>query len=75
MVWHTCEGVSSIDQWIWDKGIKRFLFCLILSRLASRRENQRTFLIYNRSVIVVELNGGVWLGKEKLLDDNELTEV
>ena len=21
MVWHTCEGVSSIDQWIWDKGM------------------------------------------------------
>ena len=46
-----------------------------MPRLAFRREIERTFLIYNRSVIVVELNSGVWLGKVKLLDDNELTEV
>ncbi len=26
MVWHTFEGVSSIDQWIGDKGIIRLEF-------------------------------------------------
>lgn len=54
---------------------KCFLFYQIVSRLALRRQIHRTFLTYNRSVIVVELNSGVWLGTEKLLDDNELTEV
>jgi len=44
MVWHTCEGVSSIDQWIWDKRIKEFLHCSMVSRLAFRREIERTFL-------------------------------
>jgi len=28
MVWHTCQGISSIDQWIWGKGIKRLNYFL-----------------------------------------------
>jgi len=26
MVWHAYEGVSSIDQWIWDIGNEEFVF-------------------------------------------------
>jgi len=51
MVWHTCEGVSSIDQWIWDKGIKRFLFYLMLLRLVFRLKIHRPFLSVFYNVI------------------------
>jgi hypothetical protein len=30
MVWHAFEGVSSIDKWIWGKGINSIMILLTL---------------------------------------------